>query len=116
MRRQLPVTGMEPESVQRLIDLGLVQRTAGGRLRPAEQWLHALEEAEQRRLGPEGLNDRIIRALRQNEPAGLSMKEIEARFPDQTRYQLRKLLNDMRGERVELRGQRGGARWHVAGA
>jgi hypothetical protein len=44
------------------------------------------------------------------------MKEIEARFPDQTRYQLRKLLNDMRGERVELRGQRGGARWHVAGA
>jgi len=116
MRRQLPATSMEPESVQHLIDLDLVQRTTGGHLRPADRWLRALEETEQRRLGPEGLNDRIVEALRQNEPAGLSMKEIASRFPDQTRYQLRQLLNAMREERVELRGQRGGARWHAINA
>jgi ATP-dependent DNA helicase RecG len=115
-RRQAPVSGMDPVSVQRLIDLGLVQRAAGGHLRPGDRWLASLKEPEQRRLSLEGLKDRVAEAVKQNEPAGLSMRELEARFPDQSRYQLRQLLQEMRGVRVELRGKGRGARWHGLGA
>ena len=114
MRRRVPTGNMKPGSVQRLIDLGLAQRTEGGHLRPADQWLEPMAVAKQRRLTLDGLKDRIVRVLLQNEPAGLSIGELGARFPDQTREQLRRLLNAMRGTRVEMRGKRGGARWHSA--
>ena len=113
IRRRAPSSQMEPESVQRLLDVGLVQRTAGSHPRPADRWLAHLEESEQRRLTLEGLKDLLVEALRRNEPAGLSISEIEARFPDQSRSQLLYFLNGMRGERVELRGSRRWAKWHA---
>jgi len=114
MRRRIPTSAMNSPSVQRLIDLGLAQRTTDGHLRPADQWFGSMAATRRRRLTVDGLKDQIVEVLQQNEPAGLGMKEIQARFPDQTREQLRKLLNSMRGSRVDLRGGGGGRRWHTA--
>ena len=113
MRRRTPTSSMDSGIVQRLIDLGLVQRTKDGHLRPSDRWLQPMAAGHQRRLTVDGLKDRIMEVLQQNEPAGLSIGELQARFPDQTREQLRKLLNEMRDSRVELVGKRGGARWHA---
>lgn len=113
MRRRIPTSALDAEAVQHLIDLDLAQRTTDGHLHPADRWLGSMPEPRQRRLSLDGLRDRIVDVLQQNEPAGLSIGELEARFPDQTRAQLRKLLNSMRDRRVELVGKRGGARWHA---
>lgn len=114
VRRRAPTVPMNSGSVQRLLDLDLVQQTTSGHLRPSDRWLQTMEPDDQRQVTIEGLKDRIVEVLERNEPAGLGMKEIEGRFPDQTRKQLRKLLNSMRGDRVELRGGGGGRRWHIA--
>ena len=113
MRRRATTGSMSPISVQRLIGLGLAQRSESGHLRPADRWLQSMETNRQRDLTVDGLRDRIVAVLQQNAPAGLSIGEIHARFPDQTREQLRALLNSMRNRRVELVGRRGGARWHA---
>jgi len=121
VHREQPVPDHLKPRVGYLLEQGIIERLGRGRgvrLLLSQRFYRRLGKAgvytRKRGLDRETNKALLLRHLQENGNAGCPASELQQVLPAQSRDQLKRLLSELRREgRVQMVGQRRGARWRV---
>jgi ATP-dependent DNA helicase RecG len=121
VHREQPVPDSLKSRVDHLLEQGIIERLGRGRgvrLLLSQRFYRRLGKAgvytRKRGLDRETNKALLVRHLQESGDAGCPISELQQVLPSQSRDQLKRLLSELRREgRVQLVGERRGARWRV---